>query len=131
MNAMTNGTFTILVVADDDFVAATLTSALRDDGNRVVLARGEVQAAAVAKHRPPNAVLLDLETSDTAGYVAARTLRKWCRATAIVMLAGRAMDEHEAEIDMVLQRPVRSELIGGLLRYVWQRRNGMSVRCWR
>jgi DNA-binding response OmpR family regulator len=78
----------ILVVEDDDHVAAALESALRQRGYEVVRAASGAEALALCRQGPPlDLVLLDLGLPDSTGLQLSVTLRAGSGAPVIVVTA--------------------------------------------
>jgi|SRR5579883_371461 len=120
--------FTILVVEDDANFAASVAEILRLEGNDVAIAATATDAIRMARALAPDAVLLDLALPDGNGYDVARVLRRdhVGRDAAIVALTGTSVEVLEpadsAGIDLVLNKPVNCDLLGGLLVFVRSKR---------
>lgn len=120
--------FTILFVEHDLNFSEMFAEALRANGDQVVIAGSAGEAIRLAIEHAPDAVLLDLRLPDGHGYDVARTLRREClnEQAAVVALTGMNLREvppgEEAGVDLVLSKPVKADLLSGLLRYVRQQR---------
>lgn len=120
--------FSVLVVEDDAELAAGIASALAESGIEVVTAHTCTDAIRLALQSPPDAVLLDLGLPDGHGYEVARALRKEFLPpeAAVVILTGSSVSDllpaEYVGVDLMLSKPVDTELLGGLLRHVHTQR---------
>lgn len=113
----------ILLVDDDRDFADVLADSLREQEHLVCIARDGASALALASELRPDVVLLDLGLPDVDGYEVARSLRRVVPdATPIIVISGRRHMHLVEEIDLMLTKPVQSELFGGLIEYVRRRR---------
>jgi DNA-binding response OmpR family regulator len=113
----------ILLVDDDVDFAELMAEALRDEGHRVAIARTAAAAQELAGVLRPDVVLLDLGLPDADGYSVARSLRGMLPPlTPIVVVTGRPYAPYSAEVDLMLTKPVPSDLFGGLLEFIRRRR---------
>jgi DNA-binding response OmpR family regulator len=102
----------LLVVEDDETIAAALTAGLRAHGHgvrRAATGRAALEAAAV---RAPDLVLLDLGLPDLDGVEVCRRLRGQAPSTVVVVLTARSEEMDvvvalEAGADDYLTKPFR------------------------
>lgn len=87
----------VLVVEDDEAIAAGLIQVLAENGYATALARSGRAALEAASTSPPRAVLLDLGLPDLDGVHVCRMLRRSLPQVPIVMLTAR-----DAEVDIVV-----------------------------
>ncbi|MBA3397498.1 MAG: response regulator [Deltaproteobacteria bacterium] len=127
--------FTILIVEDDVEYASELAAALEHDGADTLTAHTCIDGVRLAHEHRPDAVLLDLGLPDGHGYEVARALRNEClapEAAVVVLTASAIRDLAPAEtigVDLILNKPVDPDLLGGLLRHVHaQRKRKSSTR---
>ena len=113
----------ILLVDDDPDFASTAAELLRQDGHRVTTAPDGASAIKLAHDLQPDAVLLDLNLPDTDGYDVARVLRtKLPDISPIIVVTGQRLASQREDVDLLLCKPVPSELFGGLIEYIRSRR---------
>ncbi len=116
------GAFRILLVEDDADLATVLAETLRFQGNEVFTADTALSAIRMAIEHRPDAILLDLNLPDGHGYDVAKTLRRECLsdAAAVVVLTGATdlRGSDEAGVDLVLTKPVKEDLLSGMLRSI-------------
>jgi DNA-binding response OmpR family regulator len=79
----------VLVVDDEDAIRAAVHRALESEGFRVEEAGTGADALAIARSRPPDAVILDLGLPDMSGLDVLRELRS-ASTVPILVLSGRA-----------------------------------------
>jgi len=118
----------ILVVEDDVELALAVATTLRREGHEVSTAGDGASALRLAHRSPPDSVLLDLGLPDTDGYTIARTLRAGIVPTSvsIIVITGSrwgTADADAAGVDLVLDKPVAAEHLGGLVEYITHRRH--------
>lgn len=120
--------FTVLLVEDDAEFAAGIAGALAAGGIEVATAHTCTDAIRLAQQSPPDAVLLDLGLPDGNGYEVARALRKEFlppESAVVILTASSVSDLLPAEyvgVDLMLSKPVDTELLGGLLRHLHTQR---------
>jgi len=130
----------ILLVDDDVELANVMATVLRRDGHDVATANDGSAALAIARTAKLEAVLLDLSLPDTDGFSIAHVLRDGMIAAevSIIVITGlkspRLDDADEAGVDLLLNKPVASEHLGGLVEYITKRRHvrlreSSPVRC--
>lgn len=108
---------------DDASFAQTTAEALRGEGHRVWVATDGIYAIELAPELRPDVVLLEINLRDASGYEVARTLRKDLPPTTpIIVVTGQRQARLSDEIDLLLNKPIPSELFGGLLEYMRRRR---------
>jgi len=105
---------TILVVDDNDANRALARSTLEDEGYRVVLANGGMDAIAAFERERPDCILLDIRMPGVDGFEAARRIRAlpWGAETPILFLTAlRDVDTFDRALvaggDDFLTKPVR------------------------
>ena len=117
----------ILLVDDDPDFANTVAETLRGEGHRVDIAHDAGSGFVAASRLPPDVVLLDLGLPDADGYDVAHLLRRTLpRATPIIVISGRDGIRFVEDFDLLLSKPIQTELFGGLLEYVRRRRLSMT-----
>jgi len=120
--------FSVLVVEDDAELATGIAAALAKSGIEVVTAHTGTDAMRLALQSPPDAVLLDLGLPDGHGYMVARALRKEFLPpeAAVVILTGSSVSDllpaEYVGADLMMSKPVDTELLGGLLRHLHAQR---------
>jgi DNA-binding response OmpR family regulator len=119
----------ILLVDDDIDLVDVMATLLRHDGHDVATASNASAALAIARNSPLEAVLLDLGLPDMDGYSIAHLLRDGVIAAeaSIIVITGmkspRLDDADEAGVDLLLNKPVAGEQLGGLVEYITRRRH--------
>jgi DNA-binding response OmpR family regulator len=117
----------ILLVDDDTDFAELTAESLRDDGHRVSIAKDGASATVLAREIRPEVVLLDLQLPDADGYEVARTLRASLpQTTPIIVVTGLRDANLVDEVDLMLHKPIPTELFGGLLEYIRRSRQNMA-----
>lgn len=89
----------LLVVEDDEGISGPLTAALRSAGHDVLHASTGAHAVEIARHSPPDLVLLDLGLPDIDGVDVCRLLRLTAPSSIIVVLTAR---KDEADVLVAL-----------------------------
>jgi DNA-binding response OmpR family regulator len=102
----------VLVVDDDEYVAGTITAALRSLKPDVVQAATADEGLRLARDRRPEIAIIDLGLPDADGYTLTRRLRAVPELAdlRICILTGYTPDEaaaHEAGADAVIGKPFR------------------------
>lgn len=99
----------VLVVEDDATLSDVVTTALADDGYRVLTAKNGHEAIAFMQRRPPDAIVLDLMLPQLDGWQVVR----WCRTHAatsalpiiIVTGAPNALEDGNIQSLVFLEKP--------------------------
>ena len=113
----------ILLVDDDRDFADLLAESLRSEGHRVCVSRDAASALARARELEPHVVLLDIGLPDINGNELAQSLRRSLpSATPIIVITGRPQAQFLDDVDLILNKPIQAELVGGLIEYVRRRR---------
>lgn len=86
-----NDTPTILLIEDDEGIAEPLVFGLQSEGMNVLHAPNGTQGLALARHKQPDAILLDVMLPDMDGFAICRALRRES-ATPILMLTARGQE---------------------------------------
>ncbi len=108
MNRVTH----VLVVEDDDGIAAPLVASLRAAGHEASRAATAAEARVATQAQPPDLVLLDLGLPDADGVDLCRELRGYAPAAVVVVLTAR-VDEADVVValdagaDDYLTKPFR------------------------
>jgi DNA-binding response OmpR family regulator len=102
----------LLIVEDDETIAAGLAAALRGHGHEVRVHRTAAGALAGCRDQPPQLVLLDLGLPDLDGVELCRRLREVSPQTVVVVLTARTEEIDvvvalDAGADDYLTKPVR------------------------
>jgi hypothetical protein len=119
----------ILIVEDDRIYADFVSDTLRAAGHQTEIAPTGTDARALARSMQPDAVVLDLGMPDESGYDIARALRGGMlppSSVIVLLTASMFPDRDEAEaigIDIVLSKPVKAEIVTGIIDLVHARRN--------
>lgn len=114
---------TILIVDHDPSFSEVTATALREEGHRVFVAKDGTTAKALAPELRPDVVLLEVRLRDGDGYDVARALRRVLSVHTAIIVVTSWRDANLAEdIDLVLSKPVPSDLFGGLIQYIARRR---------
>jgi CheY-like chemotaxis protein len=119
---------TILVVEDDPVYSQFVAGTLRNTGHRAEIATNGKEARERATQMQPDAVILDLGLPDESGYEIARALRCGIlrdRAVIILLTANMFPERDLAQavdIDIVLTKPVASDLVTGMVDLMRDRR---------
>jgi DNA-binding response OmpR family regulator len=119
----------ILLVDDDVELADVMATILRRDGHHVATASNGSAALDIARRSELEAVLLDLSLPDMDGFSIAHVMRDGMIAAevSIIVITGmkspRLDDADEAGVDLLLNKPVASEHLGGLVEYITKRRH--------
>lgn len=117
------GALSILLVDDNEDYAELTAERLRDDGHRVTIASDGTSAIEAAAKTAPQVVLLDLGLPDLDGYEVARMLRAALPAsTPIIVVTGLREARFVDEVDLILNKPIQTDLFSGLIQYIYQRR---------
>ena len=132
----------ILLVDDDIDLANAMAAMLRVDGHDVATANDGSAALRLANTTAPEAVLLDLQLPDMNGFEIAHTFRTGMLAddVSIIVITGtkgaKLENADDAGVDLLLQKPVDSTHLGGLVEYITRRRHTMlrasgttAIRC--
>ena len=118
----------ILVVEDDATYADFIVETLRGAGHEILLATTGAVALELAQAHAPDAVVLYLNLPDATGYDIARALRRTTLADGAIIILLTAdryphLDRAEAVgVDVVLNKPVESELVTGMIDLIRARR---------
>lgn len=120
----------ILVVEDEERLAATLARGLRAEGFDVEVVSDGLEGYWRARQRPYGAIVLDILLPGMNGYVVCRNLRDEGVTTPILMLTAKAGEYDEAEAfelgaDDYLRKPFSYVVLVARLRAL-QRRGGVS-----
>ncbi|HUS30941.1 MAG TPA: response regulator [Kofleriaceae bacterium] len=114
----------VLVVEDHAALAEAFAESIRRNGHEAFVAITGASAVTMARTHAPHAVLLDIGLPDMDGYVVARTMREQglSPSTVIIMVTGKTLEPGgDAGVDLVLQKPVESEMLAGLVEYLSRR----------
>jgi DNA-binding response OmpR family regulator len=114
----------VLVVEDHAGLAEAFAESIRRNGHTALIAGTGASAVTMARDHAPHAVLLDIGLPDMDGYVVARTMREQglAKSTVIVVVTGKLVDQNsDAGVDLVLQKPVESDMLAGLIEYLSRR----------
>ena len=119
----------ILIVDDNEDYAELTADVLRLGGHRVSIAGTGTSAIALAATIQPEVVLLDLNLPDLDGYQVARLLRPVLpAATPIIVVTAHRQPRAVDEVDLILSKPVETDLFSGLIEYVCRRRRTVSLQ---
>ncbi|HEY1553191.1 MAG TPA: response regulator [Kofleriaceae bacterium] len=130
----------ILLVDDDPDLVGAVSAMLRHHGHTVETAADGAAALRLAASRP-EAVLLDLHLPDVDGFEVAQALRAGLLAheASIIVITGHKAQLEVADragVDLLLEKPVDSQHLGGLVEYITKRRHDMlhtagsaAIRC--
>lgn len=114
----------VLVVEDHTALAEAFAESIRRNGHVAYVAGTGARAVTLARAHAPHAVLLDLGLPDMDGYEVARTMREQglARSSVIVVVTGKLVDQStNAGVDLVLQKPVETDMLAGLIEYLSRR----------
>jgi DNA-binding response OmpR family regulator len=124
----------ILLIEDDEAIAASLVAVLTAEGHRVRWhTRGE-PALQAARSQPPDLVLLDLGLPDMDGVQVCRALQELDAPPAVVMLTARSEEMDvvlglDAGADDYLTKPFRlAELLARVRAHLRRRQAAANVR---
>jgi two-component system, OmpR family, KDP operon response regulator KdpE len=111
----------ILIVDDDEYVAATFQAMLRDLHPVILRARTAAEGLAVARTDAPDVAIVDLGLPDLGGLELTRRLRSESSLShlRIVIVTGHVVDPAEAAAagaDATLTKPVRVQDFRDLIR---------------
>ena len=79
----------VMVVEDDEMMAATLTKGIKEDGYRVTSCGTATDALRVADADPADLVILDIGLPDRSGLDVLQALRSQKRHTPVIILTAR------------------------------------------
>jgi CheY-like chemotaxis protein len=122
---MTNDRLSVLVVDDDRDTADSLTTLLYLTGYRARAAYSGIEAQRMAAEEWPDVVILDLMMPGVDGFELAQRLHPPFPARRPLLIAvtgypsGRKRAE-EVGIDLYLLKPVRLEVLAGVLDRFWR-----------
>ncbi|HEU0214596.1 MAG TPA: response regulator transcription factor [Jiangellaceae bacterium] len=116
----------ILVVEDEQRLAAGLRAGLEAEGFAVDLASNGVDGLWLARERPPDAIVLDIMLPGINGYVLCRTLRAEDNWTPILMLTAKDGEWDQVEAldtgaDDYLTKPFSHAVLVARLRALMRR----------
>ena len=114
----------VLVVEDHAELAEAFAESIRRSGHVAYVAGTGASAVTMARDHAPHAVLLDIGLPDMDGYVVARTMREQglAKTTVIVVVTGKLVDQgSDSGVDLVLQKPVETDMLAGLIEYLSRR----------
>jgi DNA-binding response OmpR family regulator len=114
----------VLVVEDHAVLAEAFAESIRRNGHTALVAGTGASAVTMARDHAPHAVLLDIGLPDMDGYVVARTMREQglAKSTVIVVVTGKLVDQStHSGVDLILQKPVESDMLAGLIEYLTRR----------
>lgn len=113
----------ILLIDDDADFSHVTAAALREQGHRVLTVGSGAAALALTRDLRPDAVLLDLGLPGEDGFEIARMLRRQLPPTTpIIVVTGQRGVAQGDTVDLLLNKPIQIELVGGLVEYVRRRR---------
>ena len=114
----------VLVVEDHAALAEAFAESIRRNGHVAYVAGTGARAVTLARAHAPHAVLLDLGLPDMDGYEVAREMREQglAKSSVIVIVTGKLVEHStNAGVDLVLQKPVESDMLAGLIEYLSRR----------
>ena len=119
----------VLVVEDHAALAEAFAESIRRSGHVALIAATGASAVTMARTHEPHAVLLDIGLPDMNGYQVARAMREQGlhKNSIIIVVTGRSGADTVKDVDLILQKPVDSELLCGLIDYLTRRRMQLRV----
>jgi DNA-binding response OmpR family regulator len=119
-------TLNILLVDDDVDFRVQAAESLREEGHHVCVAVDGASAIERAKELRPDVVVLDFRLPDLDGHALAQVMRRELPdTTPIIIITGMREVTHAEDVDLTLNKPIASELFGGLIEYIRRRRFNM------
>ena len=114
----------VLVVEDHAALAEAFAESIRRNGHVAYVAGTGARAVTMARDHAPHAVLLDIGLPDMDGYEVARVMREQglAKSSVIVVVTGKLLDQTtDSGVDLVLQKPVETDMLAGLIEYLSRR----------